>query len=171
MRRVALAGFFGTYLLTGAFSQTWYGKHYKVGQSVIFPGGNFPLPSDPLLAFRCAPAILPYLAEDVQSIIGINQGALGVVPWSDPAPADTKTSAFVVRAELAQDHRTSLLNTALVRTAYVVGGVSVATWKTGGQTLVLATNTNYVNQTVSWKALGLKGAGATTMFVSPWRSW
>ncbi|KAG6327165.1 hypothetical protein ID866_11924 [Astraeus odoratus] len=32
------------------------------------PGGNFPLPAqsqDPLLAFQCAPAIRPYLAEDV----------------------------------------------------------------------------------------------------------
>ena len=47
-----------------------------------------------------------------------------------------------------------LFNPALVRTAYVVGGVSVATREGGAQTLVLATNTNYVNQTVSWKALG-----------------
>lgn len=36
-------------------------------QSVTPPGGNFPTPSTsstPLLSFRCAPAIRPYLAED-----------------------------------------------------------------------------------------------------------
>lgn len=36
-------------------------------QSVVAPGGNFPTPSTsstPLLSFRCAPAIRPYLAED-----------------------------------------------------------------------------------------------------------
>lgn len=39
-------------------------------QSPVAPGGNFPLPSpspDSLLALRCAPAIRPYLAEDVWS--------------------------------------------------------------------------------------------------------
>ena len=39
-------------------------------QSIVEPGGNFPLPtpsSDSLLALRCAPAIRPYLAEDVSS--------------------------------------------------------------------------------------------------------
>jgi hypothetical protein len=39
-------------------------------QSIVVPGGNFPLPvasNDPLLAFRCAPAIRPYLAEDASS--------------------------------------------------------------------------------------------------------
>ena len=38
------------------------------------PGGNFPLPSassQSLLALRCAPAIRPYLAEDVSSPAGI----------------------------------------------------------------------------------------------------
>ena len=96
MRRVALVGFLSPYLLTGALAQTWYaifeitkkgfpqtlmflsfvvvmsrcGKHYMSMQSVVAPGGNFPLPSpssDSLLALRCAPAIRPYLAEDVWS--------------------------------------------------------------------------------------------------------
>lgn len=46
------------------------GKHYKPAQSVVVPGGKFPLPSptsDPLLALQCVPAIRPYLAEDVSS--------------------------------------------------------------------------------------------------------
>ena len=39
-------------------------------QSVVVPRGKFPLPSlssDYLLALRCAPAIRPYLAEDISS--------------------------------------------------------------------------------------------------------
>ena len=42
-------------------------KHYMANQSITPPGGNFPIPltsSTPLLSFRCAPAIRPYLAED-----------------------------------------------------------------------------------------------------------
>lgn len=42
-------------------------KHYMINQSVNPPGGQFPLPGtsgQTLLAFRCAPAIKPYLAED-----------------------------------------------------------------------------------------------------------
>ena len=93
MRRVTLTGFLGAYLLTRTLAQTWYsppsskvpsvtltsvarfltgifrcGKHYESTQSAVTPGGNFPLPSqssDPLLAFRCVPAIRPYLDEDV----------------------------------------------------------------------------------------------------------
>jgi hypothetical protein len=45
-------------------------KHYMANQSVVPPGGNFPTSStssSPLLAFRCAPAIRPYLAEDATS--------------------------------------------------------------------------------------------------------
>ena len=39
-------------------------------QNVIVPGGNFPPPSQstsPLLAFRCTPAIRPYLEEDISA--------------------------------------------------------------------------------------------------------
>ncbi|PSS11014.1 hypothetical protein PHLCEN_2v3310 [Hermanssonia centrifuga] len=41
---------------------------------IVPPGGQFPIPatlSTPLLAFRCAPAIRPYLPEDVSSPAGI----------------------------------------------------------------------------------------------------
>ena len=101
----------------------------------------------------------------MQSILGINQGALGVVPWDDPTPADIKSSSSAFALSLPKI-TPYLFNPTSVRTAYVVGGASVATWNAGAQTLVLATNTNYVNQTVSWEALGLEGAGATTVFVS-----
>lgn len=44
-------------------------------QPVVPPGGEFPVPStsdQPLLAFRCAPAIKPYLAEDTTGSIIID---------------------------------------------------------------------------------------------------
>ncbi|OCB91484.1 hypothetical protein A7U60_g1259 [Sanghuangporus baumii] len=54
---------------------TWCGKHYMAGSSVIEPGGQFQVPetsSEPLLVFRCAPAIQPYLAEDTSASIIID---------------------------------------------------------------------------------------------------
>lgn len=43
------------------------GKNYEQGSPVVPPGGQFPTPATsdtPLLAFRCAPAIKPYLASE-----------------------------------------------------------------------------------------------------------
>jgi len=43
-------------------------------QPIVPPGGNFPMPAsskDPLLAFRCAAAIKPYLEEDVNTPAGV----------------------------------------------------------------------------------------------------
>ncbi|KAJ6590961.1 hypothetical protein DFH09DRAFT_1419580 [Mycena vulgaris] len=48
-------------------AQTWCNKNYLQGQPVVPPGGQFPVPelsSTPLLVFRCAPIITPYLDED-----------------------------------------------------------------------------------------------------------
>lgn len=45
------------------------------GSSVVLPGGEFPVPAtskEPLLAFRCAPAIKPYLADDDSGIFIID---------------------------------------------------------------------------------------------------
>ncbi|KZT21323.1 hypothetical protein NEOLEDRAFT_763316 [Neolentinus lepideus HHB14362 ss-1] len=59
--------FFGLCALNGALAQTWCGKDYTVGSPIIPPGGQFAIPAtstEPLLTFRCAPAIKPYLGED-----------------------------------------------------------------------------------------------------------
>ncbi|KAI9459376.1 hypothetical protein HD554DRAFT_1621665 [Boletus coccyginus] len=102
----------------------------------------------------------------VQSIIGINQGALGIVPWNDPTSADIKNSSSAFALSLP-NITPFLFDPASVRTAYVVGGASVATWNAGAQTLVFAANTNYANQTViGWETLYLEGVGATTVFES-----
>ncbi|KAF8591756.1 hypothetical protein K439DRAFT_792186 [Ramaria rubella] len=53
-------------------AQTWCGKHYMQGSSVVPPGGLFqdPEQSDvPLLNLQCSPAIKPYLAGEKASII------------------------------------------------------------------------------------------------------
>lgn len=50
------------------------GKNYEQGSPVVPPGGEFSIPatsSSTLLAFRCAPAIKPYLPEDVFSPAGM----------------------------------------------------------------------------------------------------
>jgi hypothetical protein len=48
-------------------AQTWCNKGYMQNESVIPPGGEFPIPatsSSPLLALRCGQAVRPYLPED-----------------------------------------------------------------------------------------------------------
>ncbi|KAH7890176.1 hypothetical protein F5I97DRAFT_1965248 [Phlebopus sp. FC_14] len=101
----------------------------------------------------------------LQSIMGINQGALGVVSWEDPTTADIKAAASAFAQSLPKI-TPFLFNPSSVRTTYVVGGVSVATWDTASEILVLATNTHYVNQTVSWEDVDVQGVGATAVFTS-----
>lgn len=51
-------------------SHTRCGKNYLHGQPVVPPGGTFSQPKrseDPLLVFRCAPRIRPYLEDDVSA--------------------------------------------------------------------------------------------------------
>ncbi|KAI0742976.1 hypothetical protein C8Q80DRAFT_1191833 [Daedaleopsis nitida] len=46
------------------------GKNYMASDPIVPLGGEFPVPAaspDPLLAFRCAPVIKPYLPEDASA--------------------------------------------------------------------------------------------------------
>ncbi|KAJ7672563.1 hypothetical protein DFH06DRAFT_1176750 [Mycena polygramma] len=55
------------FLVPHTLAQTWCNKNYLQGQPVVPPGGQFRTPdlsSEPLLVFRCAPAIRPYLGEE-----------------------------------------------------------------------------------------------------------
>lgn len=90
---------------------------------------------------------------------------MGVISWNDPTTPDIQSAASAFARSLPKI-TPYLFNPASARAAYIVGGASVATWKTGVETLVLATNTYYVNQTISWEALGLEGIGAAMVFVS-----
>ncbi|KAI0031802.1 hypothetical protein K488DRAFT_71145 [Vararia minispora EC-137] len=58
-------------LLAGAraaFAQeTWCGKVYMANETVVPPGGQFPVPAastTPLLALRCQPSLIPFLPDD-----------------------------------------------------------------------------------------------------------
>lgn len=81
------------------------GKNYLANESVVPPGGQFPLPADsakPLLAFRCAPAITPYLGEDKQGAVIIDAlltqaQVAGAVPLdSDLVESGLKSSGMHV---------------------------------------------------------------------------
>ena len=53
--------------LPSAHGQTWCGKVYMANETVVPPGNQFKYPASsptPLLALRCAPALIPYLPED-----------------------------------------------------------------------------------------------------------
>lgn len=103
----------------------------------------------------------------VETILGINHGALGVVPWADPTSDDIKASASAFAKSLPKI--TPFLfdaQSALSRTNYVFGGIDVATWTNGWHTLVLAANTDYVNEKVSWNEMGHTGVDLTVVFQS-----
>ena len=95
----------------------------------------------------------------VQRIMSFNQGALGVVPWTDPTPADIKSSSSAFALSLSKI-TPYLFNPASVR---VVGGASVA---------ACSANTRACDEHRLCKpdcqlgTLGLEGAGATTTVVS-----
>jgi len=48
----------------------------------------------------------------------------------------------------------------------MVGGVDVAVWSATNGTLVMATNTYYVSQSVEWASVSVDGDGATSIFSS-----
>ncbi|KAI0077012.1 hypothetical protein K474DRAFT_1175661 [Panus rudis PR-1116 ss-1] len=81
----------------------------------------------------------------VQSVLGINHGGLGVVPWNDPTTADIKNSATTL-AKAMPTMKEFILNPASAVGHAVVNRVDVAWWTVSGRTLILATNLNY-NQT------------------------
>ncbi|KAG1750354.1 uncharacterized protein EDB91DRAFT_1303264 [Suillus paluster] len=101
----------------------------------------------------------------VQSIMGINHGALGVVPWVDPNPDYIKMAASGFALSLPK-LTPFFFNAASVRSNYLVGGVDIATWAADTETLVLATNTDYVTSKVTWKDIGLHGGGVEAVYTS-----
>lgn len=101
----------------------------------------------------------------VQSIMGINQGALGVIPWSDPTPDYIKTASSEFAMSLPR-LTPFFFSATSVRSNYLVGGVDIAAWTTGGETLVLAANTYYVTSDVTWKDIGLDCTGVEAVYTS-----
>ena len=88
------------------------GKPYMASEKPLVPGGNFPPlspSSDPLLALRCAPAIRPYLAEDISS------------------PAAVLVDALVVYHKIANAERIALCDDTTLDVKISLDGRTLAT--------------------------------------------
>ncbi|KAJ7721036.1 hypothetical protein B0H16DRAFT_1603583 [Mycena metata] len=86
-------------------AQTWCNKNYIQGQPVVPPGGQFSVPelsSTPLLVFRCAPIITPYLEEDneagviVETFVTYSRYS-GAEPIGIAGPSSTAALAVSIR--------------------------------------------------------------------------
>ncbi|KAI0063004.1 hypothetical protein BV25DRAFT_1915735 [Artomyces pyxidatus] len=63
-----LVGLLSLGLLPIVSAQTWCGKVYMANETVVPPGGQFPVPvtsTSPLLALRCNPVLRPFLPDDL----------------------------------------------------------------------------------------------------------
>lgn len=94
----------------------------------------------------------------VQSIVGINHGGLGVIPWDDPTSSDIKASASTLALALPKMTPFILNPSATFRQTLTSDLVDIGLWTVGSQTLVLLTNTKYQATTVELGSLGLKGS-------------
>lgn len=93
------------YLLVTVSAQTWCNKNYMSNETAVAPGGQFSVPESsatPLMAFRCSPAIQPYLDEDATKPAGILVDALvtytnvtGAVPIMLPATISSSDMLLV----------------------------------------------------------------------------
>jgi len=90
----------------------------------------------------------------VESIVGINHGGLGVIPWNIPTTSDIRAYASKLAISLKQMSPFILSPSASFR-QITVSGVDCGLWTVDSQTLVLATNTNYANEIVTLSSLGL----------------
>ncbi|KAK2460380.1 hypothetical protein APHAL10511_007545 [Amanita phalloides] len=97
----------------------------------------------------------------VQSILGINHGGLGVVSWDDPTTTDIKAYASTLALSLPKMTPYITSPSAAFRQT-TINGVDCGLWTVGSQTLVLATNTGYVPQTVTLTNLNLPAGAAIT---------
>ena len=81
-------------------------------------------------------------------MLGINHGGLGVVAWSDPTTADIKASASLLARALAT-MKDYILSPAASFRHVANNRVDIGLWTVGPKTLLLATNLNYANVTLS----------------------
>lgn len=93
----------------------------------------------------------------VQSIVGINHGGLGVIPWDDPTTPDIKSSASTLALALPKLTPFILNPASSFRQILTQSLVDIGIWTVGSQTLVLATNTKYEATSIRFADLGVKG--------------
>ncbi|KAK7026408.1 hypothetical protein VNI00_015643 [Paramarasmius palmivorus] len=88
----------------------------------------------------------------VQSVLGINHGGLGVVPWDDPTSTDIKASSSALALSLPEMTPFILDPSATFRQV-TSDRIDVGLWTVGDRTLVLASNMNYEEKTLDLEQL------------------
>ena len=122
-------------------------------QSVTPPGGNFPIPSTsstPLLSFRCAPAIRPYLPEDKDGEIIIDsQVTYTQIDGARPITPPSEAGGDRLQVEITVDGK-SLANGSvpLNATKYSLP-ISLGPLQTRKAAYNLSCSATYSNQTFS----------------------
>jgi hypothetical protein len=96
----------------------------------------------------------------VQSILGINHGALGVISWNDPTTPHIKDFASRLALSMLKMTRFILNPSANFRQT-TIQGVDVGIWEidSTAEVLVLATNTNYSPVSIPITHFGLTSSG------------
>ncbi|KAJ7704390.1 hypothetical protein B0H17DRAFT_1039508 [Mycena rosella] len=101
-------------LVSQISAQTWCNKNYLQGQPVVPPGGQFQVPgssSAPLLVFRCAPIVTPYLEEDDEAGVLV-ETFVTFVQYGGAERIAEPTGAEVLDVSISMDG--SMLATAVV---------------------------------------------------------
>ncbi|KAG6826892.1 hypothetical protein H0H92_013998 [Tricholoma furcatifolium] len=108
----------------------------------------------------------------VQSILGLNHGALGVVSWDDPTTPDIKSSASLLAIALTKMTAYITNPNASFRQVTTTNLIDVGLWTVGQEILLLASNMNYDVATLNLGDLGVvcneivqildSGAGASS---------
>lgn len=84
----------------------------------------------------------------MQAVLGINHGGRGVVAWNDPTTPDIKASASALAQSLAT-MKNFILSPAATFRHLTSNRIDVGMWTVGGRTLLLATNLNYADESLS----------------------
>ncbi|KAF9446852.1 hypothetical protein P691DRAFT_672690 [Macrolepiota fuliginosa MF-IS2] len=99
----------------------------------------------------------------VESVVGINHGALGSVSWDDPTSADIKSSGSTLALSLPKMSPFILSSNATFK-QITINRVDFGLWTVGSQTLVLGTNMNNSPTVITLAQLGLPATGSSDAF-------
>ncbi|KAK0457025.1 uncharacterized protein EV420DRAFT_534866 [Desarmillaria tabescens] len=102
----------------------------------------------------------------VQSIVGINHGALGVVSWDDPTSADIKASASALALSIPTITSFILDPNVNFQQVTTSDSIDVGLWTVGNKTLVLATNLDYEEKVLFLAQVGIAEEVAEKVFDS-----
>jgi len=101
----------------------------------------------------------------VQSVLALNHGAVGIVPWVDPTTPDIKSSASNF-AQSMPTVKTFLFNPNATFSQLLFNRIDVGLWTVDSQTLLLATNLNYNVATLDLGTVPASGKSVQQVFNS-----